>query len=137
MWSMFIFHGQVLSTVCPCKIARKPPQSQLHPCGVFIKNLTPPSRFKAHPFKEMIFVAFTAHPQDSKCFHTVLNWQDNQRLVQHHRTQPSQHTLHKSAHICIHITWMGPLSTWVPFGVFTLLKGHLACCLSTSLSEDP
>ena len=38
MWSAFIFHGQVQSTVCPCEIAGKPPQGHLHLCGVFIKD---------------------------------------------------------------------------------------------------
>ena len=38
-------------------------------------------------------MAFTAHPQDCMCFHTVLNLQENQRLVAHHRTQPFQHTV--------------------------------------------
>ena len=42
------------------------PRKTLHSC-------------QAHTFEEWIFAAFTAHPQDSKCFHDVLNLQ--------HRTQ--------------------------------------------------
>ena len=62
MWSMFIFHGQVLSTVCPCKIARKPPQSQLHPCGVFIKNLTPPQQVQGPPLQGNDFCGIHSPP---------------------------------------------------------------------------
>ena len=57
-----------------------------------------PHRRWAHPFKEGIFVAFTAHPHDSKCFHTVLNLQENQRLVAHLRTQPLQYTVLLNLH---------------------------------------
>ena len=97
--------------------------------GFFIKDLQKPPQAWVHHFKEGIFVAFTAHPQDCKCFHIVINLQKNQGLVAHHRTQPSQFTVplnlqtqpkstsqdnlystppHKSAHICIRITQMGP-----------------------------
>ena len=51
-------------------------------------NQHSPDRHWAHLFKEGIFVALTAHPYDSKCFHTALSLQENQRLVAHHRTQP-------------------------------------------------
>ena len=44
---------------------------------------------------------------------------------------------HKSARICIRITWMGPLPAWAPFGVFTLSKWCLSCHSSTSLNKDP
>ena len=38
-------------------------------------------------------MVFRDHPHDSKCFHTVLNMQENQRLVAHHRTQPLQYSV--------------------------------------------
>ena len=48
-------------------------------------------------------MVFTAHPQDSKCFHTVLNLQENQRLIAHHRTQPLQYTFTQiSPHLHLH-----------------------------------
>ena len=40
------------------------------------------------------FVVFMDHPHDSKCFHTVLNLQENQKLVAHDRTQPLQYDLY-------------------------------------------
>ena len=52
----------------------------------------PPTGARPTPSKRGIFEALRAHPQDSKCFHAVLNLQENQRLVAHHRTQPFQHT---------------------------------------------
>ena len=45
------------------------------------------------------------------------------------------HFPHKSAHICIRVTWMGPLPARPPFGVFTLSKWHLTCHPSTSLRK--
>ena len=44
---------------------------------------------------------------------------------------------HKSAHICIRITHLGPLPVQAPFRVFTFSKWHLASHPSTSLSKDP
>ena len=43
MWSAFIFQGQVQSTVCPCEIAGKPSQGQLHLCGAFSLGTSKPS----------------------------------------------------------------------------------------------
>ena len=79
MCSAFIFHGQVQSTVCLRETSGKPPQGQLCLCGAFIlRTRKIAHRHWAHPCKEGIFVAITAHPHDSKCFHTVLNLQENQ-----------------------------------------------------------
>ena len=36
IWSAFIFHEQVQSTVCPYEITGEPPQEQLHPYRAFI-----------------------------------------------------------------------------------------------------
>ena len=89
----------IQSAVCPCKIAGKPPQGQLCLCGVFIlKTHKIPHRCRAHPFKEGIFVVFTAHPHDSTCFHTVLNLQEDQRSVAHLRTQPLQYAVLLNLH---------------------------------------
>ena len=75
-WSAFIFHGQVQSTICPCETAGKPPTPSL---WVFLlRTCKPPNKHQAHSFKEVTCVAFTAHPQGSKCFHTVLNLQENE-----------------------------------------------------------
>ena len=43
-------------------------------------------------------MVFTDHPQDSKCSHTLLNLQENQRSVAHHRTQPLQYTVLLNLH---------------------------------------
>ena len=37
MWSDFIFHGHVQSSIYPCKIIGKPSQGQPHHCWVFIQ----------------------------------------------------------------------------------------------------
>lgn len=91
----FIFHGQVQLTVSPFELTGKPPQGQHHSCWVFIKGPQKPPLQALTPSLqgEGIFVVFTAHPQDSKCFHTVLNLQENKRLIVNHRTQPLQYTL--------------------------------------------
>ena len=44
---------------------------------------------------------------------------------------------HKSAHICIRATRMGPLPAWALLAVFTFSKWRLTCHSSTSLSKDP
>ena len=62
----------------PSVLVRWQESLKLHPYGVFIKDLQPPNKHQAHSFKEVTFVAFTAHPQGSKCFHTVLNLQENE-----------------------------------------------------------
>ena len=49
MWSASIFHGQVQCTICPCEILGKPPQGQLHSCGIFIKDTQTPHRHQPHP----------------------------------------------------------------------------------------
>ena len=94
MWSDFIFHGHIQSSIYPCEIIGKPSQGQPHPCWVFIKDSqNSPNRLQVHLFKERIFEVFTAHSHDSKCFHTVLNLQENQRLVAHCKTQPLPYTV--------------------------------------------
>ena len=57
--------------------------------GFLLKTYKTPQRCLAHPFKEVMFLAFTAHPHDPKCFHSVLNLQENQRLEAHHGIQAS------------------------------------------------
>ena len=52
----FIFHDQVQSIICPCGIAGKLPQGQLHSYGFFIKDPQTPHRHWVHPFKEGIFL---------------------------------------------------------------------------------
>ena len=80
MWSAFILRGQVQSTICPCEIAGTPPKGQLYPMVFFIKDREKPTGARPTPSRR----AFTAHPQDSKCFHSVVNLQECQRLVAHH-----------------------------------------------------
>ena len=119
MWSAFIFHGQVQSTICPCEILGEPPQGQLHSSGITGAGSTPSRRGSA---------AFTVFI-DYNC----LNLLENQRLVSkdiafmHDRIQPKSAPsitgyslysipLHKSAHSCLHVTWMAH------FHVFTVSK---------------
>ena len=49
MWSAFIFHGQIQSTICSFEISGKPPQEQLHPCVVFIKEQQNPAQAPGPP----------------------------------------------------------------------------------------
>ena len=73
-------------------------QESLHrgnytPAGFFSKDLPakhPSPRHWTTPLRRgfCVCVAFSAHPHYSKCFHTVLNLQENQRIVADHRTQP-------------------------------------------------
>ena len=121
MWSASIFHGQVQCTICPCEILGKPPQGQLHSCGIFIKDTQTPHRHQAHPARKGSSVVVTVHPHD----YTFLIL----------RTLPLQYTPHKLAHICICITQLGLLLAWAPCGLFALSKWHPACRLSTSLSK--
>ena len=58
-----------------------------------IKDCKNPLQGPGPNLKEGIFVALSAHPQDCKCFHTVLNLQENQRSVAHDRKQSFQHTV--------------------------------------------
>ena len=81
MLRAFIFHDQVQSIICPCEIAGKLPQGQLHSCGFFIKDPQNPHRHWVHPFKEGIFSVFTAHPCDctflnlrTKLHNTLSTW---------------------------------------------------------------
>ena len=106
---------------------------------------------------EGIFVAFIAHPHD----HTFLNLriqalQYTVCIIGHSlystiyiaghslysTTFYKRHSLysippHKSAHICIRASRMGPLPAWAPLVVFTFSKWHLTCHSSTSLSKEP
>ena len=50
------------------------------PWVFFIKDPEKPTGARPTPSRR----AFTAHPQDSKCFHSVVNLQECQRLVAHH-----------------------------------------------------
>ena len=43
----------------------------------------------------------------------------------------------KTAHICVHATWVGPCQLRPPSGSLTLSKWRLACCPSTFLSNTP
>ena len=54
-WSAFIVHGQVQSTVCPCETGGKPPQGQLHSCGIFIKDTQNSPQAPGPPRKEGMF----------------------------------------------------------------------------------
>ena len=78
MWSAFIFHGQVQSTVCPQKSQESLHRGRSTHEAFLLRIHKTPYRHWAHPFKEGIFVAFTANPQNSKCFHTVLNLQESE-----------------------------------------------------------
>ena len=106
---------------------------------------------------EGIFVAFIAHPHD----HTFLNLriQALQYTVciigyslystiyiagrsLYSTTFYKRHSLysilpHKSAHICIRASRMGPLPAWAPLGIFTFSKWCLTCHSSTCLSKEP
>ena len=116
-------------------------QKSLHrgistPAEFLLRTRKTPRRSQAHHFKERIFVAFTALPED----YTFLNLrtQNLQHTVPnlYHETQPLQYT---SAQISplLHLTQMEPLPARALCGVFTLSKWHLACHPSTSLSKDP
>ena len=139
MWSAFGFQGQVQSPICPCEIAGKPPQGQLHSCGIFIKDPQNPSQSLGPPLQEGDLVVFTVH----RHVYTFLNLktQPFQHTVSTIR-QPFQHTVstirqplqytvllglhhrtpHKSPHIRICVTWMGPLPAQAPFQIVTLPK---------------
>ena len=59
MWSAFIFHGQVQSTICSREIAGKPHRGNSNPGGFLLRTWKHPHRCWAHPFKEEVKNAFT------------------------------------------------------------------------------
>ena len=62
MWSAFIFRGQIQSTICPFEISGKPPQEQLHPCGVFIKEQQNPPQAPGPPLQRGDFCSIHSPP---------------------------------------------------------------------------
>ena len=76
-------------------------------------------------------MAFTVHPQDSKCLHTAPDLQENQKSAAHHRTQPSQHPAPPKTHITGHHPHSTLLQTYV-IG-HSLYLNHLAI---TAISES-
>ena len=94
-------HRLLQSTIYPCNSNNRGnsnPEEFFYYYYFIIKDPQNPHRQWAHPFKEGILVAFAAYPQNTICFHIVLNLQENQRLVAHHRTQPLQYTVLLNLH---------------------------------------
>ena len=114
MQSVFFFHGQVKSTICPCELQESLHRGNSTPAGLLLKTHKTPHRCQGHTFKEgTFFAAFTAHPHDYTFWRLRAQFlQYTHQMAQPlqynvlHRTQPLQYTQHKSAHICICLTQM-------------------------------